>query len=293
MHHNVTTYISCIPSLRFVLNHAVPLRTRNDAMVLGIITAIAACPAIIGTTEAVRQGQRQNAREEHRGRKSNLTVTLPVRNSYSTQFDGAMVVLKDSKLWVDTEHSRLGANMAHPFTGYYLPYPGKEDEWRKAGFRNGEGMVTTISDDPPFLNWVFVDHETHEVKYGVRAEAQPHVVGPWDCTKVDRRLTFEGWEGFIAVEEEEGSDFWAVYFDRDDDGLQSGDRIGTKGKRMLAIELWRREIRKTKDASDRERIERVRKQADDEKKEADTGVGAEPDEKGTVLTTEVNHADTT
>jgi hypothetical protein len=30
-------------------------------MVLGIITAIAACPAIVGTTEAVRQGQRKNA----------------------------------------------------------------------------------------------------------------------------------------------------------------------------------------------------------------------------------------
>ena len=81
-------------------------------MVFGILAAVAAVPAIVGTTEAVRQGQRQNAREEHRGRKSNLTITLPVRNSYSERFDGAMVVLKDNKLYIDTEHSRLGANMA-------------------------------------------------------------------------------------------------------------------------------------------------------------------------------------
>lgn len=242
---------------------------------LGILSAVVAAPAIIGVTEAVRSGQRQNAREEHRGRKSNLTVTLPVRNSYSNQFDGAMVVLKDNKLWVDTEHSRLGVNLAHPFTGYYLPYPGKEDIWKKKGYRNGEGMVTTINDDPPFLNWVYVNQETHEVKYGVRAEAQPHVVGPWDCTAVDRRLTFEGWEGFIAVEEEEGSDFWALYFDRNDDGLREGDRIGMKGKRMLAIEIWRKERKKDKDASDAERIERVRKMADAEKQNAETEIGVE------------------
>lgn len=246
-----------------------------ETMVLGILTAVAACPAIIGTTEAVRSSQRQNAREEHRGRKNNLTVTLPVRNSYSQQFDGAMVVLKDNKLWIDTEHSRLGVNMAHPFTGYYLPYPGKENEWKLSGFRRGEGMVTTISDDPPFLNWVYVDQETHEVKYGVRADAQPHIVGPWDCTQVDRRLTFENWEGFIAVEEEDGSDFWALYFDRDDDGLRGGGRIGTKGKRMLAVEIWRKEIRKTKDASDQERSARKRDMAEKEKENAEADIAVD------------------
>ncbi|GAB7346845.1 hypothetical protein MBLNU459_g1931t1 [Dothideomycetes sp. NU459] len=248
-------------------------------MVLGIITAIAAAPAIIGTTEAVRQGQRQNAREEHRGRKSNLTVTLPVRNSYSSRFDGALVVLKDNKLWIDTEHSRLGMVQGHPFTGYYLPYPDTEEVWRKAGFK-GEGLVTTISVDPPFLNWVYVDRITHEIKYGVRAEAQPQIVGPWDCTPVDKRLTLEGWEGFIAVEEEDGSDLWALYFDREDDGLRSKDRIGVKGKRMLAVEIWRKELRKNKDASDAERFDRIRKQAEKDKQELEATIGASQQSEG-------------
>lgn len=67
-------------------------------MVFGILTAVAVCPAIIGTTESVRQGQRSNAREQHRGRKSHLVVRLPNKNIYSDKFDGARVVLKDKNV---------------------------------------------------------------------------------------------------------------------------------------------------------------------------------------------------
>ena len=67
-------------------------------MVLGLLSAVAAVPAIIGTTEAVKQGQRSNAREQHRGRKSNMVVTLPTRNRFSEKFDNALIVLKDGKV---------------------------------------------------------------------------------------------------------------------------------------------------------------------------------------------------
>ena len=49
-------------------------------------------------------------------------------------------------------------------------------------------------------------------------------MGPWNCTKIDRRMTFQGWEGFIAVKE--GTGVWALYFDVDDDGLK-GKVTGT------------------------------------------------------------------
>lgn len=179
-----------------------------------------------------------------------------------------MVVLKDNKLYIDTEHSRLGANMAHPFSGYYLPVPWIGDKWKKAGFRHGEGMVTTISDDPPFLNWVYLDSNTYEVKYGTRVEAEPHHIGPWDCTPIDRRLTFEGWEGFVIVQEDEESDLWALYFDRDDDGLRGEGKVGTQDKRMLLAEISRKEMRRTKLVSDEERVTRIREQADTEKRRA-------------------------
>jgi hypothetical protein len=67
-------------------------------MVLGILTAIAACPAIIGTTEAVRQGQRQSAKEKHRGLKMNLSVKCARATSGGREIDGCAVVLSDDKV---------------------------------------------------------------------------------------------------------------------------------------------------------------------------------------------------
>lgn len=67
-------------------------------MVFGLLSAVAAVPAIVGTTEAIKQGQQANAREQHRGRKSNMIITLPSRNRYSQKFDNALIVLKDGKV---------------------------------------------------------------------------------------------------------------------------------------------------------------------------------------------------
>lgn len=123
----------------------------------------------------------------------------------------------------------------HLFAGYFLPYP--DQDWG----RKGEGLVSTVSDEPPQLNWIYVDQETYEVKYGLRQDSEHQLVGPWDCTPIDKRITLEGWEGFMAVEDEGGS--WALYFDRDDNGLRYK---GLKG-RILEVEVTRKERRKVKD----------------------------------------------
>lgn len=73
-------------------------------MVLGILTSIAACPAIIGTTEAVRQGQAQNAREKHRGTKTNLTARCTKKSSLSSQIDGGLLVLRNHKVRLFLSH---------------------------------------------------------------------------------------------------------------------------------------------------------------------------------------------
>jgi hypothetical protein len=67
-------------------------------MDLGIITSIAACPAIVGTTEAVRQGQSQNKREQHRGRKSNLLVTCSDPSRKARDIHGGTVILRNNKV---------------------------------------------------------------------------------------------------------------------------------------------------------------------------------------------------
>lgn len=86
-----------------------------------------------------------------------------------------------------------------------------------------------------------MDQNTYELKYGNRTEAEPHLVGPWDCTKIDKRLTLEGWEGFMAVREEKG--VWSLYFDLDDNGLKGK----VSKKTVLEIELTRKEIRMGRD----------------------------------------------
>ncbi|KAF2107381.1 hypothetical protein BDV96DRAFT_506319 [Lophiotrema nucula] len=210
-------------------------------MVLGILTAIAACPAIIGTTEAVRQGQKQSAKERHRGLKTKLFVGCSTASRNGKEVDGSEVVLSDNKLYLamPSEAFPDGCEDDHPFAGYFLPYP--DQDWGRAG----EGFVSTISDEPPQLNWIYVDEDTHEVKYGDRAQSEPHVIGPWDVTKIDKRVTLEGWEGFMAVRY--GPKEWALYFDRDDNGLKG---ILDDEMKKVEVVLVRREMKQAKPQDD-------------------------------------------
>jgi hypothetical protein len=85
------------------------------------------------------------------------------------------------------------------------------------------------------LNWIYIDRDSYELKYGVRAQAQPNLTVPFDCTKHERRLTFDGWEGFYAIEEATGA--WGLYFDRDRDGLKQK----AQGRTTIEVQLSRKE----------------------------------------------------
>ena len=100
---------------------------------------------------------------------------------------------------------------SHTLQAFYVPYPDEEREPTR-------GLVSTIADDPPMLNWIYVDKNTLELKYGNRTQSREHHVGPWDWTEDEVGLTIENWEGFVAVEEDGGE--WAVYYDRKDDRLK-------------------------------------------------------------------------
>ncbi|KAJ4270358.1 hypothetical protein NW762_002037 [Fusarium torreyae] len=210
-------------------------------MSVPMLLALTVCPAMLGTQEAIRQSQAKTKREEHRGRRCNLVVSCVKPSIRSRDINNKLVVLKDSKLYIANEHPlynhdpKNNVSKGYAFSGYFLPFPDSEYE----------GLVTTISDDPPFLNWIYIDKNTYEVKYGVRADTEGHITGPFDCTKQDRRMTCEGWEGFCAVEELPG--IWALYYDHDDDGLKSKVAMGT---RVLEVELTRREKKEPKPVPD-------------------------------------------
>ncbi|OAK96330.1 hypothetical protein IQ06DRAFT_189147, partial [Phaeosphaeriaceae sp. SRC1lsM3a] len=215
-------------------------------MVLSMLVAIIAAPGLLGSQEAIRQSQSKEKREEHRARRCNLIATCVKSSIRSREINGRPVVLRNGKLWIDTGTDD-GKPLGHPYAGYYLPYPDS----------SYEGLVTTITDLAPIMNWVYIDKETHEAKYGVRVDAQPNLTGPFDCTRQDRRMTFEGWEGWCAVEEAAG--LWALYFDVSDDGLRSKVAPGT---RVLEIELSRKEKRFQKEAGARQQDQTTKRAVD-------------------------------
>jgi hypothetical protein len=123
-------------------------------------------------------------------------------------------------------------SVPHPFTGFYFMYPDDDRSPLQRGF------VSTISDDPPMLNWIYVDKNTVELKYGNRTGSIEHIVGPWDWTEDESGVTLEGWEGFAAVEEEETPDGlkWALYYDQWDDDFGNGRKVGGRNRVQCSLE---------------------------------------------------------
>lgn len=100
------------------------------------------------------------------------------------------------------------------------------------------GLVSFISDNPPALNWIYIDKETRELKYGNRTQSIDHEVGPWGWEAGEEGgaggIAFEGTEGAVAVETKLG---WELRWE-DQDG-KVGD---VKGTRVLSVSLERRFI---------------------------------------------------
>lgn len=82
----------------------------------------------------------------------------------------------------------------HKFNGYYFKYPSEQ------GY---QGMVSTIQEDPPMLNWLYVDKDSGAVRYGSRKDTVGHIIGPWGWSEDEQFLTIDDddWR-FIAVEED-------------------------------------------------------------------------------------------
>ena len=143
------------------------------------------------------------------------------------------------QVFLDDVDPALRSKPAHQFNGFYIDYPDEERERTR-------GLVTTVSDDPPMLNWIYCDKDTLELKYGNRTQSRPHQVGPWSWTGDRVGLTLEGVEAFVAVQEEEGNG-WSVYYDRDDDMLGQRGKNQGKRRRVLPVSLERKVLEPPKE----------------------------------------------
>lgn len=198
-------------------------------MVLGLL-AIAGIPTTIGVSESISEGRKGKdpETEKEQMRKFNLECFCETNSQKAKDIDGGHVVLRGEKLYIVPRQTL--PDTSHPFEGFCIEYPDPERP-RPLPL----GLVSTISKDPPMLNWIYVDENTREVKYGNRTRSRVHTVGSWGWDAGEEGgaggLTLEGAEGAVAVEADDG---WEIRWE-DEDG-----NIGVEARRKLTVSLERK-----------------------------------------------------
>ncbi|KAI9724688.1 MAG: hypothetical protein M1828_003557 [Chrysothrix sp. TS-e1954] len=194
---------------------------------LGVIGAATAIPTTVGVCEGISENKKEQANLK-RTNECNISVYCAQESRKQDEVHGKWLVLRNNKAYLADGNPLESKKCAKGFyfSGFYITYPADKDE-------KPRGMVTMISDDPPAMNWLYVDRNTLELRYGNRTTSLDHIVGPWDWTKDEEGILLEDQEAFVAVEEEEG--IWAMYYDR------KGHCQGLpQDKRILEISLERR-----------------------------------------------------
>ncbi|KAJ7118348.1 hypothetical protein C8R44DRAFT_738284 [Mycena epipterygia] len=183
------------------------------AIPLSAVSTATSVAAISQGASAQQSGGAQSAgdaKDDPRLAKFSLRASCPAAGSGGrNELEGKIVVLRNQKLYLDdSDPAHRTFEDGHPFSGFYIDYP----------VGNALGLVSTISKDPPELNWIYADSGTLELKYGNKTASQNHIHGPWDWTDDQKALLLEDWEGFVALEESTG--VWGLHYDRDDDHLR-------------------------------------------------------------------------
>ncbi len=196
-------------------------------LTLGVTAPLLATSALqlSNQSQQSKDNSQSTASQELKTEKCHFDARASPRMSErrKQQLHDCIVVLRDGAFYLKRD-----GELGHPLTGYLLPYPD----------RSCDGLVTTINAEN-MLNWVYIDSESYQVKYGVRAEAEKHLTGPMELLlgrDGERRLSFHGWEGFVVVKTHAGE--WTLYFDKDDNGL----RQKVHGKAVVEVELVRRAL---------------------------------------------------
>jgi hypothetical protein len=141
-----------------------------------------------------------------------------------------------SQVYLDHPNPTDRSIPAFTVLAFYIEYPELEETKH---LKRGLGLPTYVSANPPLLNWIYADVNTHEMKYGNRSQSVTHIVGPWDWTEDERVLSLEESTRFVAVEEDEGE--WALYFDGDGDDCEAIlEEQGKLDKAFVPVKLVRR-----------------------------------------------------
>ena len=202
-------------------------------MVLGLVglLAITSIPLVTGVAEGIsaQRNREEQIVDEERMAKFYIDVYCDANSSKTKNIHGKRLVLRDDRVFIDEIDPSARTKESYTARAFFIQYPDGERVPLE------RGIVSHVRDDPPLLNWLYVDKETMELRYGNKSVSIDHHVGDWDWTEDDRSgLIFEGEECFTAIETEDGS--WQVYCDMKEDGLQG---YVEKGVRKLQISLER------------------------------------------------------
>ncbi|KAJ5126021.1 hypothetical protein N7448_005330 [Penicillium atrosanguineum] len=197
-------------------------------MVLGVVMIAAMMPTMIGLNEATQGSRQQEEDRLSNKRKARTHLVATVSLSQGTQeqrqqiHNATVQVGRDGKLYITKEP----ASTMVPYNGGFYTHPEFPPD-------NTSGLVTISGEESPTLRWVFLDVNTHELRWGGRPDSEGHVCGPFDWSKDETYVTLEGWEGWLAVRLpeddtqertnqelgiDEGRGVWRLYFDHNDDG---------------------------------------------------------------------------
>lgn len=159
----------------------------------------------------------------------------------------------------------------HKFNGYYFKYPNEQ------GY---QGMVSTIADDPPTLNWLYADKHTGAVCYAGRKDTEGHIIGPWGWSEDEQFLVMDDddWR-FIAVEEDvppaEDGGGGETSGDADGDPNKKKKKQAKQGSRA---KCWAVYLSRDRDGYLKPKAERPKEGADSEEEEEDSEDSEDDDE---------------
>lgn len=212
-------------------------------MVFSMVMMATMLPTMIGLNEATQNSrdQEETRRETARRQRVNLMATCDMGEGsleQRQQIHNARVYwAPDGR--VSPSHASPGTGPSNPREQFYItknppegfvPLNGRFYQHPLFPPDNLAGFVTMSGETPAVLRWVFVDADTHEVRWGGRQDSDGHLCGPFNWTTDEKRTTLDGWEGWLAVrlpDDPSAAGLWRLYFDQHDDG--AGLPAGSQG----------------------------------------------------------------
>lgn len=163
-----------------------PKLSSSVRMVIGLLM-LAAIPTVTGLSLAISERSKPQTlqRERARMRKFTMTCWCEGRSRGKAAIHDGRIVLGDGKMWIQSQKMKPSRPM-YAFNGFYLDYP--DDERPPPA---PTGLVSMVSDHPPMMNWIYIDTETWEVKYGNRTMSRKHWVGNFGWTSEEDDEDFE------------------------------------------------------------------------------------------------------